>query len=137
MMRKSRRFLRLRALRGGATLIEVMAGLVVLGVLVASVVIARGRAGRQWAEAERRIVAAKALDAMVSRWMDGGGEGIPVSGGGRLEGGFEWRASVSADAATRELGAAVVRVEVLERGRRVLWLELLRRVEGSREGDLR
>src|SRR6185503_13806697 len=120
MMRKSRKSLRLHALRGGATLIEVMAGLVVLGVLVASIVIARGRAARQWAEAERRIVAAKALDGVVSRWMEeggggvvgakglgglvwggrgGGGEGFRVGGGGRLEGGFEWRVSVSADAA--------------------------------------
>ena len=91
MMQRWQTFSKRRALRRGATLIEVMAGLVVLGVLVASIVIARGRAARQWADAERRIVAARALDAMITHWFDA--DSIPLSGGGNLEGapGCVWR----------------------------------------------
>src|SRR5688500_14911974 len=57
MMHGSRTSSRGCRARPGATLIEVLAGLVVLGVLVTSVTLARARMARQWAEAERRLAA--------------------------------------------------------------------------------
>src|SRR5688572_15480186 len=112
MMHRSRTTSRER--RRGATLIEVLAGLVVLGVLVTSVTLARARMARQWADAERRLAAARALDAMVATWFDGPGETIPVAGAGELAGaaGCTWRTTLYGDAAARELGAGVVRIEV-------------------------
>ena len=121
-----------RARRRGATLIEVLAGLVVLGVLVTSVTLARARMARQWAEAERRLAAARALDAMVAGWFDGPGEAIPTAGAGELAGaaGCTWRTTLYSDAAARELGAGVVRVEVMDGRRRViLSLDLLKHVK--------
>jgi prepilin-type N-terminal cleavage/methylation domain-containing protein len=133
MMVRSIRFSRRR--RRGATLIEVIAGLVVLGVLVTSVTLARARAGRQWAEAERRLAAARALDGLVASWFDGSGETIPVAGRGELAGapGCTWRTTAYGDPAVRELGAGVVRVEVLDGRRVILSLELLKRAK-VREG---
>jgi hypothetical protein len=115
----------------------VVAGLVVLGVLVALVTVARARLARQWADADRRLAAARALDALVARWLDGPTDTIPVSSGGNLDGapGCTWRTSVSSDPAARRLGAAVVRVEVLDGRRNVLTLELLKPIEPRREPE--
>jgi type II secretory pathway pseudopilin PulG len=133
MIYRSRTFFRGR--RAGATLIEVIAGLVVLGVLVTSVTMARARMARQWSDAERRLAAARALDALVARWFEGAGETIPVAGSGELAGvpGCTWRTAVYGDAAARELGAGVVRVEVFDGRRVILSLELLKHVN-PREG---
>jgi hypothetical protein len=122
--------------RAAATLIEVVAGLFVLGVLVSSVTIARGRIARQWADADRRIAAARALDALASRWFDGESDVIPVPASGNLEGvpGCTWRTSALDDPAARGLGAAVVRVDVLHGRRTILSLELLKHLEPRRQG---
>src|ERR1051325_2567205 len=69
-----------------ATLIEALAGLVVLGTLLVSITIARGRFVRQRALAEQRIAAATAVDALVSKWMAGNGAAIPTSSSGTLDG---------------------------------------------------
>jgi hypothetical protein len=96
---------------------------------------ARARMARQWSEAERRLAAARALDAMVGKWFEGAGESIPVAGIGELAGvhGCTWRTTIYGDAAARELGAGVVRVEVLDGRRVILSLELLKHVK-PREG---
>ena len=114
-----------------------VAGLVVLGVLVASVTVARARAARQWADAARQLAAARALDALVARWLDGPTDTIPASAGGTLDGapGCAWRTSVRPDSAARQFGAATVRVEVLDGRRTLLTLELLKRIEPRREPE--
>jgi len=55
----------------GVTLIEILAGLAVLGVLIASIMIARGRALRQWADADAKLQASRAVDTLVSTWLAG------------------------------------------------------------------
>ena len=57
--------------RRGMTLIEVVVGLVILGTLVASVAIARGRALRQYARADLQLRAARVADQMLSHWHEG------------------------------------------------------------------
>ena len=46
-----------------------LAGLVVLGTLLAAVAIARGRFLRQWADADRRIVVTQAANRLLARWF--------------------------------------------------------------------
>src|SRR4051812_22492085 len=84
----------------GTTLIEVLAGLVVLGTLLAAVAIARGRFLRQWADADRRIVVTQAADRLLAQWFSGPAPSVPVHGDGSLEAlpGCEWRTSVLQDA---------------------------------------
>src|SRR6185437_1081783 len=58
--------------RRAMTLIEIIAGLVILSTILASLAIARGRFARQWAEADRKLTATRALDALVAEWMQKG-----------------------------------------------------------------
>jgi type II secretory pathway pseudopilin PulG len=99
------------------TLIEVVAGLVVLGTLLAAVTIARGRFLRQWGEADRRLQATRAVDAMLSEWLSGSPQAVPIRSQGPLIGGAAnqiWRTQVIREPAAQELGAIVVRLEVFE-----------------------
>src|SRR3954471_14165527 len=79
-----------------ATLIEALAGLVILGTLLVSITIARGRFVRQRAMAEQKLAAAAAVDAMMNKWMAGSGSAIPRSASGPLEGvpNLSWRTRV-------------------------------------------
>jgi hypothetical protein len=103
---------------------------VVLGTLLVSIAVARGRFVRQRALAEQRIAAAGAVDRMVGRWMVGDGAAIPVGGQGALEGipACVWRTRVIEERGAKELGAVVVRLEVFERSgaRPILVLDLMR-----------
>src|SRR3954469_11649587 len=75
-----------RAPASGATLIETLAGLVILGTLLVSITIARGRFIRQRALAEQKIAAAAAVDRLVAKWMAGTGSAIPASAQGPVDG---------------------------------------------------
>lgn len=99
------------------TLVEVLAGLVVLGTLLASLAIARGRFSRQWADADRKLAAVRAVDAMVTDWTDMPGSPIPVNREGALPGAPNcvWRTHLIPDANARSLAAAIVRLEVFDR----------------------
>ena len=99
------------------TLVEVIAGLVVLGTLLAAVTVARGRILRQWGEADRRLQATRAVDAMLSEWLSGSPQAVPIRAQGPLVGGATnqiWRTQVIRDPAAAELGAIVVRLGVFE-----------------------
>jgi prepilin-type N-terminal cleavage/methylation domain-containing protein len=102
-----------RRLEHGVTLIEVLAGLVILGTLVAALALARGRAMRQYADAELRLQAARAADAMLSIWLDGPADAVPIRGGGALSGvpGCTWRTVPVLDPSADQLGVVVVRFE--------------------------
>jgi type II secretory pathway pseudopilin PulG len=99
------------------TLVEVLAGLVVLGTLLAAVTVARGRFLRQWAEADRRVQATRAVDALLSGWLSGSVQAVPVHSQGPLVGGAVnqvWRTRLMRDPVAAELGAVVVRLEVFD-----------------------
>jgi type II secretory pathway pseudopilin PulG len=95
------------------TLIEVVAGLVILGTVLASLALARGRFARQWAAADRKLVAARALDALIANWME---SSIPINRQGRLPNAKNcvWRTRASRNPGTSKLGAEVVRIEVFD-----------------------
>ena len=97
-------------------MIEVVAGVVVLATVVAAVAIARGRFLRQWGDAERKLTAAREVDAMMTRWMDAPGA-LVVPSHGALEKtrGCEWAVQYVADPQAQTLGARVVRLEVVDR----------------------
>ncbi len=130
-----------RGRRAGITLIEILAGLVVLGVLISTVMVARSRSMRQWADADRKLEAARAVDRMVAGWI-GSAEGpdkIPVPSIGTLQGveGVTWETRWIADPAARTVGAGIVRLEVFQDRRPILTLELLKHLDRRREGGSR
>jgi len=104
---------------------------VVLGTLLVSITIARGRFVRQRALAEQKIAAAAAVDAMVSKWMAGSGSAIPLSDGGRLDGlpNHTWQTRVIENKS--DLAASIIRLEVTSQSSNVpiLTLDLLRHDE--------
>ncbi len=100
----------------GATLIEVLAGLVVLGTVLSAVVIARGRFVRQWAVAEQRLDAVRAADGLIENWSSGGGWAVPMRGEGLIEERYLWRTMPVGDENARKLNAVVVRLELYRRG---------------------
>jgi len=112
------------------TLVELLAGLAILGVLAASLVVARGRALRQWADADAKLRATRAVDAMVADWLGqtGARENIPVPAAGPLEGVADcaWRTTWVADPAARQINAGVVRVEVFHRRQPLFSIDLLK-----------
>jgi type II secretory pathway pseudopilin PulG len=115
------------------TLIEVIAGLVILAVLVSSVTLARGRFMRQWGDADRKLQATQAVDRMLASWIGSGDyDSIPVPSRGELEGveGCAWRTSYLADPAAGRVGGAVVRVEVFQGSNRLMAVDVVKQLRG-------
>src|SRR5437667_12469498 len=80
------------ARRAGVTLVEVLAGLLLLGTVLASALIARGRFLRQWAAADQRLAAAHAADAMLATWLGAPAPSAAVPGPGAVAdlNGYSW-----------------------------------------------
>lgn len=100
------------------TLIEVVAGLVILGTILAALSIARGRFTRHWAEADRKLAATKALDTLVTEWTQGPMATVPINRQGRLPGSRTgiWKTRALRNLDADKLNATVVRVEIFDRG---------------------
>ena len=98
------------------TLVELLAGLVILGTVLSAMVVARGRLLRQWGQADRKILAGKELDAMFADWTEFPTFSPPIPGQGQLAGAshFIWRSQWVPNPAAVKLNSAVARVEVFE-----------------------
>jgi hypothetical protein len=96
------------------TLIEVLAGLVVLGTVLTGILLIRSRYTRQLNLAEKRLAAIAQADQLIESWLGGEVNGVPVSGTGALGETFVWRTSPAPfDEAARRLASQIVRLEVL------------------------
>src|SRR4051812_46472084 len=105
----NRRYSNFSPARRGTTLVEVIAALVIFGTILAAMLIARGRFVRQDVQARRRIEATRALDALVTGWMNGPVSAIPVQATGSFgdESGQTWRTHLLRDPSAEEIGARV------------------------------
>ncbi len=101
----------------GFTLIEVIAGLAILGSLLAATVLARVAYTRQWVKANQKLEAVAAADALLAQWWRAP-EGLPVSGAGDVPGWekLTWRTHELPDDAAASIGGRVVRLEILPLG---------------------
>jgi hypothetical protein len=99
------------------TLIEIVAGLVILGTILASLAVARGRFARQWRSADQKLVAVRALDGLIADWLNVPGGAVPLNRQAAVADApaYVWRTTVLRDDAAAKLSAAVVRVEIFER----------------------
>ncbi len=99
--------------RGGFTLVEVMAGILLLGTLLTVLVVANGRLAAQSSRSRQAVEAYRVLDDLVDRWwidparFPRGGEG-PVA----ERPGWRWRTRVVPSPAAATLAAEVIHVEV-------------------------
>src|SRR5438105_10856126 len=102
---------RRRRTPAATTLIEVVAGLVILGTILASLAVARGRFARQWAVADRKLAATRALDGLVTGWMDADTPHVPLNRQGSISGSkMIWVTRAMADPVAVKLSAVIVRV---------------------------
>ena len=81
-----------------------------------AVSIARGRFLRQWADADRRIIVAKAADQLLARWFSDSVPNIPFPASGSLEGlpGYDWQTTPVDDPASKQLGSITIRLQVFD-----------------------
>ncbi len=100
--------------RPGATLIEVLAGLVLLGTILSSALVARGRFQRQWRAADDKLAAVRAADELVSEWIAAPAGAAPVPGEGAVShtSDLRWRTTWLRDPYALRLGARAARLEI-------------------------
>ena len=87
-----------------------------LGTILSSALVARGRFQRQWRAAEDKLAAVRAADELVSEWIAAPAAAAPVPGDGAVPGasGLRWRTSWLRDPYAQRLGARAARLEVLD-----------------------
>src|SRR5688572_10683971 len=105
-------------LRAGLTLVEVVAGLALLGTLLVALLSARAKVARQYQGAEARLEAVKVADELLGGWWREGGrfprDEVGVVGEGASR--FRWRTRVVPNQAMDELSSEVVRLELSRPG---------------------
>ncbi|MFH5806755.1 prepilin-type N-terminal cleavage/methylation domain-containing protein [Alienimonas sp. DA493] len=99
--------------RRGFTLVEVLAGLALLGTLLAALLVADAAQGRQAARAADRLAAVRALDALLTGWAADADAALPPAPGGPLtaDGRLVWSARRERRPGAAALGCVVLRVE--------------------------
>lgn len=109
----NRRFRHSR-LRRATTLIEVLAGLVILSTLLASAAMARGRFLRQWADADQRLSAASEADQLLKQWLILSPVQVPISSRGTFAGPSRhmWSTHVIPNSAAASVGTIIVQLQI-------------------------
>jgi hypothetical protein len=95
----------------------VLAGLVLLGTILSSALVARGRFLRQWRAADEKLTAVRAAEQLLAKWVILPAGAAPVPREGTLPDSpdLRWRTSWVSSAGAARLGARVARLEILDR----------------------
>jgi len=106
-----------RSLPAGATLIEAVAGIALMGTLLVSMLVAGGRMQKQSRRAELRQTGCRIADSLIASWYVGA-EKVPRNGSGEVPGhkGWRWRTALRTSRTAEPLGAEVVRVALFAPG---------------------
>jgi len=107
-------------LRQGFTLIEVVAGLAILGSVLAGVTLAHARHTRQRAEAQRRLIAVAAAHSLLTEWWQEDVDPLPQNDNGPITGlaqhtGLSWRTSQIDGPTDHPAGIVTIRLELFEK----------------------
>ena len=97
------------------TLIEVLAGLVIIGTLLASMIVAKSRFVRQWHSSNARMEAIVIADKLLAQWWQTP-EKFPRSDEGPVPDNerFHWRTRIVDDFNTEESNIEIVEIVRLE-----------------------
>ncbi len=102
----------------GLTLIEVIASLMLVGSLLASVLLAHRRCARQTKLAVNRLAAVEVLDEFMTLWhrsdTESSEELKKVSGKAPGQNSFYWRKLVEDEATGKNLGITIMRIELFD-----------------------
>jgi len=97
------------------TLVEALAGTALLGTVLAAVLLADARLTRQELLARHRLEAQDAANSLLAAWW-ADRDTFPCAADGDVPNhdGWRWRTAVIPNAAAEELGADVVRLEIVD-----------------------
>jgi len=97
------------------TLVEALAGTALLGTVLAAVLLADARLTRQEALAQQRLEAQDTANSLLATWWSDR-DTLPRAADGDLPNhdGWRWRTVIVSNAAAEELGADVVRLEIVD-----------------------
>lgn len=106
-----------RCCQPGLTLIEVVAGIALLGTVLVAVLLTEAKCKGQSRGAKVRLAACRAAEKLLEEWW-ATPEDFPREGQGELseETGFLWRTYVCRNEAAEELGGEAVRLEIRSQG---------------------
>jgi type II secretory pathway pseudopilin PulG len=93
------------------TLVEVVAGLALLGTLLVSLLLTKAALARQRATADQRLAAVAACDHVLAD-LRATGRLVPRNGGGATDGGLRWRSEMLRHQEIQAVTVDVVRVVV-------------------------
>ena len=101
--------------RRGVTLIEVVAGVLLLSTLLVSIILTHSRHALQVRKAQRRLAAIEATDNLLVRWFDSP-HGVPLEREGTFHRrlGLAWRTTIIDRQQGQIFGADVARLEVFD-----------------------
>lgn len=94
------------------TLVEVVASLVLMGVLLSGILLAQARHTAQLAKAERKLAAVKAADELLGRWSAAGAYPVGFSGHIAKPRPMRWVMNEQDNAALAKVGLQAVRLTV-------------------------
>lgn len=99
----------------GATLVEVVVGLAIMGTLLVGILMARQNHTKQFDHAQSKIVAVQAADELLTKWWRDP-EQFPRHASGVCPGvdHLFWRTNIRQNHNASQLGIEVVRLEILE-----------------------
>lgn len=125
--------------RGRAfTLVEVLAGLALLGSLLATSMLVKARNTRQMALSNRRLVAVEATEKLLQSWWTK--KTLPLAGSGVLPGQADltWRTTtrIQPQSAKNPFKMKITRLDIFDQrvlgeDEPIVWLELLSSAEAS------
>jgi hypothetical protein len=97
------------------TLVEVVGALALLATVLVALLLGKARYTHQAALAQRRVQAVAAADALLATWHQDP-RALPRAGSGAVAGEqqFSWRTLSVSNVQVNEMGAAVVRLEILD-----------------------
>ena len=97
----------------GLTLVEVLAGMVLLGTLLVWIILADARATAQAHKASVRLQACRIAEGLLQEWWPNRRQ-FPRQGNGEPPGreGWTWRTNVAADGEAEALGAETIVLEI-------------------------
>lgn len=96
------------------TLLEVLAALVILATLLTGLLMAKGRAERQHALAERRLRAIAAADELIADWW--AQNAVPSNSAGKFSRhtGLQWQTRTTKAQSEGPAQSPIVRVEIMD-----------------------
>ena len=101
--------------RIGTTLLEVLLGLAILATLLASVIVARGRFIRQWADADRRLRMIDAADRLMGQLSNDSPEQLDHASGSIPElADCQWQTHLLNDASAAAIGAYKFQLQMVD-----------------------